>query len=225
MAASRENQHIGLFGGTFDPVHLGHLALARHVLDRCRLDTLFFIPAPQPPHKGQPTASFFHRAAMLEAALAACPDRHRVRLSLIEQDLPNPSYTINTVEALIERYGRQRYFLIIGADSLIDLPHWHRAPELLTLASLIVVNRDNIDAAMIEQTLRSLDPSFSYAPQEGKWVGKEGGTVEYLADVQLPVSSSAIREALGQGTGAAMLPPAVSAYIQQHHLYGWQEPS
>ncbi len=225
MAASREHQHIGLFGGTFDPVHQGHLALAGHVLDRCQLDTLFFIPAPQPPHKGQPLASFAHRAAMLAAALAECPDKQRVQVSLIEQELPLPSYTLNTVEALIERYGRHRYFLIIGADSLIDLPHWHRAPELLALVSLLVVKRDNIEATAIEQTLRSLNPTFTFVPHQDKWIGNEGITVEYLTDVQFPVSSSAIRDALCRGTAAAMLPPAVLAYIQQHHLYGWRSPS
>lgn len=221
MTASDENQHIGLFGGTFDPVHAGHLTLARHVLDRCRLDSLFFIPAPQPPHKGQPVASFSHRAAMLAATLVDCPDR-QLRLSLIEQELPTPSYTINTVEALIERYGRNRYFLIIGADSLLDLPHWHRAAELLTLVSLIVVKRDTIGLPAIQQAINALDPSFIFDQQKGKWIDKDGRTLEYLEDVQLPISSSAIRDDLGHGTVPAMLPPAVFAYIEQHHLYGWR---
>ncbi len=222
MTASDENQHIGLFGGTFDTVHEGHLALARHVLARCRLDSLLFIPAPQPPHKGQPIASFFHRAAMLEATLADCPDRQQLQLSLIEQELSTPSYTINTVEALIERYGRNRYCLIIGADSLLDLPHWHRATELLALVSLIVVKRDTIGLPALHQALNSIDPSFVLNQLQGKWFGKNGSTVEYLADVQLPVSSSTIRAELSQGRIPAMLPPAVFTYIEKHNLYGWR---
>jgi len=222
VTASGQKQHIGLFGGTFDPVHEGHLALARHVLVRCRLDSLLFIPAPQPPHKGQPLASFFHRAAMLEATLADCPDRQQLQLSLIEQELPTPSYTINTVEALITRYGRNRYFLIIGADSLLDLPHWHRAAELLALVSLIVVKRDTIGMPAIQQAINALEPSFIFDQQQEKWFGKNGSTVEYLVDVQLPVSSSTIRAELSQGQIPAMLPPAVFAYIKQHHLYGWR---
>ena len=222
MGAPAEIQHVGLFGGTFDPVHEGHLTLARHVLDRCHLDSLLFIPAPQPPHKGQPVASFSQRAAMLAAALAECPDRQRLRISLIEQELPTPSYTINTVEALIKRYGRNRYFLIIGADSLLDLPHWHRAAELLTLVSLIVVKRDTIGMPAFHQAIHDLDPSFGFDQHQGRWIGKNGSTVEYLADVQLPISSSAIREDLGHGAVPAMLPPAVFAYIERHSLYGWR---
>jgi nicotinate-nucleotide adenylyltransferase len=215
-------QYIGLFGGTFDPVHQGHLALAGHVLERCRLDTLLFIPAPAPPHKRLPGASFSHRAAMLEAALTDCPDRQRVQLSLIEQELPAPSYTINTVEALSKRYGRQRFFLIIGADSLLDLPHWHRTAELLALVSLIIVKRDAVDVPIIDHALGALAPSFALDQRQGLWVGTGGVTAQYLADVQLPVSSSTIREELGHGRVPAMLPPAVLAYIKQHHLYGWE---
>jgi len=215
-------QHIGLFGGTFDPVHQGHLALAGHVLDRCRLDRLLFIPAPAPPHKQPPAASFTHRAAMLAAVLADGPNRQRVQLSLIEGELPAPSYTIHTVEALIQRYGRQRFFLIIGADSLLDLPHWHRAGELLALVSLIIVKRDAVSVPIINQALLALDPTFTYDFHQDRWVNAGGGTAQYLADVQLPVASSVIREALGQGRVPAMLPPAVLTYVKQHHLYGWE---
>ncbi len=217
-----EIAHIGLFGGTFDPVHQGHLALAGHVLDRCRLDSLLFIPAPAPPHKQPPAASFAHRAAMLAVALADGPDRQRVQLSLIEEELPAPSYTIHTVEALIKRYGPQCFFLIIGADSLLDLPHWHRAGELLALVSLIIVKRDAVSVPIINQALLALDPTFTYDFHQDRWVNAGGGTAQYLADVQLPVASSVIREALGQGRVPAMLPPAVLAYVKQHHLYGWE---
>ncbi len=162
---------------------------------------------------------------MLEAALAECPDTRRVRISLIEQELPSPSYTINTVEALIERHGRQRYFLIIGADSLVDLPDWHRAPELLALTNLIVVRRDNIERTEIDRVLHSLDPTYALDQHRDRWRGKNGNTVEYLADVQVPISSSAIREALARGEDPGMVPPAVLSYIQEHHLYGRLSPS
>nr|WP_240193606.1 nicotinate (nicotinamide) nucleotide adenylyltransferase [Desulfobulbus alkaliphilus] len=210
-----------MFGGTFDPVHKGHLLLARLVLDRCRLNTLLFIPAPQPPHKRQPLVSFGHRAAMLTAALADWPERHGMELSLIEASLPAPSYTINTVEALRQQYGPQRFLLVIGADSLLDLPQWHRAPELLNLISLIVVQRDAIEREAIEKTLRTLDPHCAWNEELQLWQGTGEYAVEFLADVELPVSSSAIREDLLQGRSPDMLPAAVLAYIKRHHLYGW----
>jgi nicotinate-nucleotide adenylyltransferase len=225
VAASAERLTVGLFGGTFDPVHQGHLDLARHVLYRCALDRLLFIPAPLPPHKRQPMASFAHRTAMIAAALADCPDtRGRVHCSSIEADLPTPSYTINTVEVLIEAQPGNRHVLIIGTDSLLDLPHWHRIDELLGLLSLIVVKREAIDLPSIDRALAALAPHFTYDAAQGRWIGQGGRTVDYLADIELPVSSSAIREDLARGRVPAMLPPAVLAYIRRHRLYGWREP-
>ncbi|WP_394708728.1 nicotinate (nicotinamide) nucleotide adenylyltransferase [uncultured Desulfobulbus sp.] len=225
MSVSEEGHAVGLFGGTFDPVHQGHLDLARHVLDRCRLDRLLFIPAPLPPHKRQPAASFAHRVAMIEAALAECPgDSGCLRCSCVEQNLPLPSYTIHTVEALIKAQGGHRFFLIIGADSLLDLPHWHRIDQLLALVNLIVVNRDRITTDKVDMALGSLDASFKFDAQHGLWIGRGERTVEYLDDIELPVSSSSIREELAQGKVPAMLPPAVFDYIKQYHLYGWRAP-
>ncbi len=225
MSVPEEGHAVGLFGGTFDPVHQGHLDLARYVLDRCRLDRLLFIPAPLPPHKRQPAVSFVHRVAMIEAALAECPgDRGRLRCSCVEETLPLPSYTIHTVEALIKAQAGHRFFLIIGADSLLDLPHWHRIEELLALVNLIVVNRDRITTDKVGRALASLDASYTFDAQQGLWFGRGGRTVEYLDDIELPVSSSSIREELARGKVPAMLPPAVLAYIKQQHLYGWRAP-
>ena len=225
MAASEKGLTVGLFGGTFDPVHQGHLDLALHVLARCRLDRLLFIPAPLPPHKRQPIASFAHRTAMIAAALAACPETGgRVACSHIEAHLPTPSYTIHTVEALNQAQPGNRHVLIIGADSLLDLPHWHRIDDLLRLISLIVVKREAIDRAAIDRALAALTPGFSYDPAQGRWFGQGGRTVDYLGDIELPVSSSAIRHDLAQGRVPAMLPPAVLAYITRHRLYGFREP-
>lgn len=225
MDAPGPPQSIGLFGGTFDPVHSGHLALAAHVLDRCGLDRLLFIPAPEPPHKRRPEASFAHRTAMLEAALADCPQHRRMAVSLIEAELPTPSYTIRTVEALMARHGQSRYFLVIGADSLRDLPHWHRGAELLARVSLIVVRRDGTGPGDPGRILAELGSGFVPATDPHTWRGPTGTTLTYLDDVDFPVSSSAIREQLRRGETPAMLPPAVFAYIQAHRLYGWQRPA
>ncbi len=142
----------------------------------------------------------------------------------LKKGLSPPSYTIHTVEALIGAHGGHRYFLIIGADSLLDLPHWHRIGELLALINLIVVNRDRINASRVAAALESLDASFRFDEQQGLWINNEGRTVEYLHDIELPVSSSSIRQDLIQGRVPVMLPLAVLEYIKQHHLYGWQVP-
>jgi len=162
---------------------------------------------------------------MIEASLADCPGgKGRLSCSCIEENLPLPSYTIHTVEALIKEQGGQRFFLIIGADSLFDLPHWHRIDELLALVNLIVVNRDRISRDKVGMALGSLDVSFKFDAQQGLWISQGGRTVEYLDDIELPVSSSSIREELARGKAPAMLPPAVFDYIKQHHLYGWWAP-
>jgi len=200
---------VGLFGGTFDPVHQGHIDLALHVLARCRLDRLLFIPALLPPHKHRPTAFFAHRTAMI-----CCR---------IEARLPAPSYTNNTVRALLREEDECRYSLIIGADSLLDLPHWHRIDELLHLVDLIVVKRETIEAAAIDRALAILGPAFVSDAEQQQWHGLNGRTAVYLDDIELPVSSSAIRAELAQGKEPALLPPPVLAYIKSHRLYGWKD--
>lgn len=212
---------IGLFGGTFDPVHQGHLDLARHVLRRCQLDHLLFIPALLPPHKRRTAASFAHRVAMIHAALADCPDiNDRVYCSRIEEHLSLPSYTINTVQALINKAGANRYALVIGSDTLLDLPHWYRINQLLDLVNLIVVRRDGIDEAVVNQALAALGPAFVRDQNQQRWFGLSGQGADYLSDIELPISSSTIREELAQGLAPSMLPPAVLHAIKQHQLYG-----
>ena len=221
VGGGTRNTGVGLFGGTFDPVHQGHVELARHVLNRCQLDQVWFIPAPQPPHKERPRVSFRHRVAMLEAALAEAGEGERMRCSCIEAELPLPSYTVQTVEALQKNGHACEYSFIIGGDSLRDLPHWYRACDLMTLVNLIAVHRQTLDPETVGSILRSLDASFRFDAEEGLWRNQWGRTVRYLDDLELPVSSSLVRASLARGEIPPMLPPSVFAYIREHHLYGW----
>jgi len=224
VATPDEALRVGLFGGTFDPVHQGHIELALHVLARCPLDRLLFIPALLPPHKKQPVASFVHRAAMIEAALAGCRETgDSLRCSRIEERLPAPSYTHNTVEALMREEAGCRYSLVIGADSLLDLPHWHRIDELLCAVDLIVVKRDSVDRAAVDRALAALGPAFVRDAGLDRWHGKGGRIAFYLDDTELPISSSAIREELAVGRASALLPPPVLTYIRRHRLYRWKD--
>ncbi len=213
-------QSIGIFGGTFDPVHAGHLALACRVRDEFSLDSLVIVPAPQPPHKRLPGAAFAQRAAMIELALAACPDCERIVCSRIEENLPAPSYTVHTVEAIMQHCGGQLFFLVIGMDSLADLPNWYRAQDLLSLASLIVVNRDQVSKADIERFIARL--ASGYQPVSGKentWQNESGRTLQILMDFHMPYSSTTIREALRKSETPEGLPEAVAAYIRGQGLY------
>ncbi len=198
--------------------------MARHVLRRCRLDRLLLVPSLQPPHKEVPAASFAHRAAMVRALLETESTEADavLDLSLIEETLPPPSYSVNMVRSLIAQYGPARYFFIIGADSLLELRTWRQPEELLSLVHCIVVRRDGIPRSAIQAALRVLDSSYlPVAGADGEWRNRAGLTFTYLEDMEMPVSSSAIRAALFQGWTPANLPPAVLAYIKEHRLYSW----
>ena len=130
---------VGIFGGTFDPIHSGHLVLAEQCREQCKLDEVWFVPAALPPHKL--TASITSaktRCEMIELAIAGNP---AFRLSTIELDRSGPSFTVTTLEQLHLQEGGQELFLLIGADSLKDLPHWREPARILELATVVAVNR------------------------------------------------------------------------------------
>ncbi len=211
-----DHQNIALFGGTFDPVHNGHLAVARYVLDQCKIASILFIPAPNPPHKPPPKASFQHRVSMLEHALANEPCMH---VSLIESEYAGPSYTITTVKMLQEKYGQARLYLIIGADSLIDLPFWYHSEELLKAVHFIAVGRDNANNEKIARAIDSFTVKFTSALDKKNYSSGYGTTITYLDKFKWTASSSAVRKQLLLGQKPTVLAGSVYDYIVQNNLY------
>ncbi len=223
VASGREVEKVrktGLFGGTFDPVHEGHLALARAALARCGLDQVLFIPAARPPHKEQPGASFEHRVAMLRAALAGSA---RMDVSCIEAERDSPSYTIDTVRELKKRLGDHEFFFIIGADSLLELHLWYRYRELLEQVPFIVAARPSVPFAEVARAVAMLPGGFVYDRRSSTWRRADGARIHYLADVRVPVSSSEVRRLLARGRPTPMVPEPVRRYIERHNLYGQAE--
>jgi nicotinate-nucleotide adenylyltransferase len=185
---------IAIFGGTFDPIHDAHLAVAREAADAFSLDRILFVPAKNPPHKlGDLHAPFDHRMRMVELACAADA---RFEASRIE-DRPGRSYSYDTVVLAREQCGKaaQLYFLI-GADAFAEIRSWHRWQELMKLVEFIVVSRPR---------------RAFHAP--------EGAQVQRLDTLELPVSSSAIRKSLERGELDVPIPEAVRAYIRSNGLY------
>jgi nicotinate-nucleotide adenylyltransferase len=132
-------QRIGVYGGTFDPVHYAHLDMARAALDTAELDRVLFVVSGRPPHKGHDSvAGAEDRFAMVAAALE---DEPRMEASRIEIDRPGPSYMADTLAELLELHPGAELFLIIGMDALADLPHWNRPGEILDRAHLLAVPR------------------------------------------------------------------------------------
>ena len=192
-------QRIALFGGTFDPVHLGHLIVAEQCREQAGLDQVWFVPAARPPHKQERTLTpFGQRGEMLALAVAGNSAFH---VSEIEKDRPGPSYTADTLTELAERHPDFELSFIMGSDSLPDLPLWHDPGRILELARLLVVARP-------DWPIRSLE--------------ELGGKVRAQV-VQAPlidISSRDLRRRVAEGRSIRYLVPrALEVYIREKQLY------
>jgi nicotinate-nucleotide adenylyltransferase len=185
---------LALLGGTFDPIHEAHLALARAALKKFNLDKVLFVPASKPPHKSGVThAAYADRVRMTELA---CASEQRFEVSRLEQD--TISYSIETITKVREPLlPGDELFFIIGADAFAEIETWRRWREVVAGVTFIVASR----------------PGHVYRIPEG-------AKVERLESMKLPYSSSDIRRALTAGESPAEVPGAVMNYIRQHGLYG-----
>ncbi|WP_024929186.1 nicotinate-nucleotide adenylyltransferase [Methylophilus sp. OH31] len=208
---------IGIFGGTFNPIHNGHLALAQTVLDTLHCTQIRFIPAAVPPHKATPAVTAQHRAAMVQLAIQ---DRPQFVLDTCELDRQGTSYTIETLHLLRLHFPDQALCLIMGQDSYQKLPTWRRWLELLDYCHILVVHR-----ADREKTL------FLHPEHEGKLIdiaaapeaftAKANGLISFLPITPPDISSTRIREKLirDDETVITEIPQQVFNYIQQNRLY------
>ncbi len=210
-----------MFGGTFDPVHEGHVSLAQYVLSKKLVQEILFLPAAQPPHKERSMAPFVHRVAMLRIAVTAGSD---MSVSTLESRRCGPSYTVDSLQALHKEYPRSRLAFLMGADSLLELHQWYRYSEILHLADLIVVSRKGISDRECAGAIRRLTGYFiPVSNSTATFRQTEGGaTIHYIADFSSPVSSSMVRRQLQAGKRPQGLDKNVFPYIQAHHLYGPQ---
>jgi nicotinate-nucleotide adenylyltransferase len=207
---------IGLLGGTFDPVHYGHLQLAEAALKECNLDKVVFIPSAQPPHKNQDSITpFRHRLAMLTLAGAGIEG---FECSAIEGLLPKPSYTIDTLQALRRQYENDcRLYFMIGADAFLDILTWKSPQQVFHEVNIIVSGRKGYNSAQLSELLEKL----GYNAQDGYWSGDEDKRDIFILKKTPPdQSSSAIRSMISRGESVSrFLPSAVIRYIQANMLY------
>jgi nicotinate-nucleotide adenylyltransferase len=203
---------IALFGGTFDPIHHGHLAVAAAAADTFALDQILFAPAGRQPLKPEhPSASFHDRLAMTTLAcdpsLGADP---RFTTSTLDAPRPDgaPNYTIDTLTTLHHQLPNATLFVIVGADSFLNLRRWRQPDRLLELAQWIVVSRPGFP----------LDNPSALAPLA--LTPTQQSRVHFLLTLHEDVSSTILRDRLQHGDPCTdLLPPYVSAYIHRHHLY------
>ena len=193
-------RRLGVFGGTFDPPHVGHLALAEWARTQLRLDRMLFVPAGTPPHKAAARASTAHRVAMTRAAVRGNP---AFAVSTIEARRSGPSYTADTLAAIAKAHPGAELFLLMGADMYATFDSWVRPAEIAALATLAVALRPGAKRARTSR------------------FAQRGKGVRSLANPGLEVSSSAVRELARRGVSLRYLvPDAVARYVAAHRLYG-----
>jgi nicotinate-nucleotide adenylyltransferase len=208
---------IGIFGGTFDPVHYGHLRSALEVKDIFGLDEVRLIPCANPPHRGQPSATAAMRLGMLELAVKNQPglkidtrelDRHKLSRQ-------TPSYMVDTLASLRQEFPKQPLLLFIGTDAFKHLTEWHQWQRLFDYAHIVVMTRPGFE-------IQPLDDFFNdKLTQDIKELAEQkAGKLCFQQITQLDISATAIRDMIARKQNPGfLLPDAVIEYIKQHKLY------
>jgi len=194
---------IGLLGGTFDPPHIGHLWLAQTAREQLQLDQILFLPVAQPPHKqGRWITAVHHRLHMTQLAIANDP---QFALDTTDSDRPPPQVTVTLIPLLKAKYPQAQFWLLIGADSLRDLPDWHEPHKLIQQCRLAVLPRPGVMVDWEGLCQKVMEVNTAVDPLDGP---------------TLDISSTDIRQWAEKGYSIRhLVPTAVRHYIQQHSLY------
>lgn len=200
---------IGILGGTFDPVHLGHLMLASSAHDEYHLDEVWFVPNASPPHKSAILASFSDRAEMIRLAVseAALNGEDYLRLKLFEKDCGAVHYSYQTMRHLREEFPDNTYYFIIGADSLFKISTWMRPEILLKDCVLLAASRDKSAKDTMRREAEKLKKTY-------------GADVRFLHTNKMSVSSEKIRREIKNGDSVkGEVPASVAKYMDENSLY------
>ncbi len=186
-----EKRKIGIMGGAFDPIHLGHLVAANEVLNTYQLNEIIFVPTGNPPHKNGLIADSLDRYVMVSMAVLS---NDKFSVSDIEISSREKSYTLNTLRKFREIYKGAELYFITGADAIIDLANWHQPSEILKLCKLIAVSRPGIGLKEVQDKIKDIQLKY-------------GGTIEIVQIPMLQISSTEIRKRFKKGISAKYLLP------------------
>jgi nicotinate-nucleotide adenylyltransferase len=215
---ARETGRIGVLGGTFNPIHLGHLRSAEEVREAQRLDRILFVPSASPPHKRRDgLASAAHRLAMVRAAVAGNPF---FKVSTIEIERSGHSYSVDTLRALRARMPRAAFSFIMGSDAFREIDTWKDYESIFGLCDLVVTSRPPVDETPLVELLPvAVRDQFWYVKRA--LTHRTGNQIIFQRISSLDISASSIRERLAVGLSIRYLvPPSVERYIARHGLYG-----
>jgi nicotinate-nucleotide adenylyltransferase len=209
-------RRIGILGGTFDPIHCGHLDVGEAAAAALALTRMYVITANVPPHRPQPSTSTFHRFAMVSSAIAG---RSGWRASDLELRSSAPSFTSTTLECFHDRgYLPGELFFVLGADAFVDITAWHEYPAVLDAANFAVVSRPGCPVAQLPDRLPSLRDRMRAPIREAP---AQAEPLIFLIDAPTAAASAtAIRQRRAAGESiAGLVPPSVEQHIEQHGLY------
>ncbi|WP_435627862.1 nicotinate-nucleotide adenylyltransferase [Candidatus Ferrigenium straubiae] len=220
VSSNKSVAPIGVLGGTFDPIHFGHLRLAEEMLELAHFREIRFIPAGTPPHRGKPQVSAQHRSAMVRLAITGQP---AFVLDEREVNRTTPCYTVDTLRELRAELGTaQPLCLLMGGDAFLQLHTWHEWEQLFELAHIVVGYRPGFT---LEERIHGALPELQRHYQrrlctENVLAQQPCGGIAELAIPKLEISATDIRRRVAEGrTIRYLLPDAVAGYIHQHHLY------
>ncbi len=206
---------IGLFGGTFNPIHYGHLRGAEEVREYFYFDKIIFIPAGIPPLKGSNAIEGYHRLKMTALAIK---DNPYFEVSDYEIQLQEPSYTVNTINYFKKLYEGHALWFIIGVDSFLELPRWHKPQELLRMIDFIVMSRPDSDK--VEYKLENCEFIENKQSEDIFNIKNSEKKVYYIRITPLCISSTMLREKIKNNESIRyLLPEQVIDYIKKNNLY------
>ncbi|MGX2032079.1 nicotinate-nucleotide adenylyltransferase [Methylocaldum gracile] len=207
---------IGIYGGTFDPIHYGHLRTALEVKEAVKLDEVRFVPCRLPPHRAAPEAEPDHRLKMLELALHDAEPGFRIDTR--ELDRPGPSYMVDTLASIRAEIGARPLCLIVGLDAFLGFPRWHRWRELFDLAHIVVMQRPGAAPDFAGDLASRIAERRTEQP--GAMRPQPAGAIHFVEVTQLDISATRIREAVKTGKSARyLIPEPVRRFIQSEALY------
>jgi len=209
---------VGLFGGTFDPIHHGHLRSAEEIWEDFELDQVVIIPAYLPPHKEDiPVTTFEHRLRMCQ--LAAEHNQNFV-VSDMESKRQGKSFSIDTLSDFKTRRPNDRLHFILGMDAFLDILTWQDFRDLFSLSHFIVMARPGYSRSRVEEVLENVSPEFRHDPRKGRYLHPSGQYVYFWETTLLDISSTRIRHYVKESKSIRyLLPENVEEYIYSHGLY------
>lgn len=197
-------KRIGIMGGTFDPIHIGHLVIAEYAYEQFQLEEVMFMPSANPPHKFSIHTNQEQRKEMI---MCGIEDNPHFSLSLIEYERKGMTYTVDTLCELSSLYPHNKYFFIIGADSFYQLEKWHKPEVLFQYAHFLVATRNGQTYDIMEEHKKKLEKKY-------------GAKINFLYVPALEISSSEIRRRIGEGKSTTyFLTEKVMKYIEDNGLY------